>query len=149
MRNSITLIIILLWSLALGSCGSNVTEENLWGTWCSVTGREEVRLTCREDQSCVLEIHYPSVQGDSVLKVSGNYAVDFRKRPIPFTIKNIPRISHPLHSIIRFQNRDTLWLARFAPRWRLRPLTFAPNGFWRLRRCETEKVRQHAGENRK
>ena len=69
------------------------------------------------------QLEYDDPQG-SRIKLRGEYEVDFSKTPTPLSIRNIPSLQHPLHTIIQFDGADVLRIGRFAPRWRLRPIAF-------------------------
>ncbi len=75
------------------------------------------------DGECTLE--YENPQGEAV-SLTGDYEVDFSKTPVPLSIRNIPRLPHPLHTILRVEGPDSLRMGGLAPRWRLRPIAFEP-----------------------
>ena len=56
--------------------------------------------------------------------VSGEFSLDFSKKPILLSIKKIPQLDHPLYSIIEFVGQNSLNIAAFSPKWRLRPIAF-------------------------
>ena len=73
-------------------------------------------------------------EGDSEVVTKGRFEADFSKRPIPLTIRGIPELTHPLHTIIEFRGSDELRMAGFSPRWRLRPIAFDPSTSVNLKR---------------
>lgn len=99
-------------------------ENTLYGTWVGKKGDIEITAKFNKDSTC--EITYNSVDSN-VFKINGNIEVDFSKKPIPLTIIKIPQLSHNLHTIIQFKELDVMRMAKFAPRNRLRPITFNPD----------------------
>ena len=71
----------------------------------------------------VFRMEYRDSQGKPG-SLNGDYEADFTKTPIPLSIRNIPQLPHPLHTIIQYEGPDVLRVGRFAPRWRLRPIGF-------------------------
>ena len=61
---------------------------------------------------------------DSKKVLEGKFEIDFSKKPIPISIRNIPDINYPLHTILEFVDKDSIQLAMMSPRWRLRPISF-------------------------
>ncbi len=113
----------LISFLFLLSCTLNYDEKSLYGTWVAKDGEVEVLIIFYKDSTC--EIKYKSGNSDKT-KISGDYEIDISKNPIPLTIRNIPQLKHPLHTIIQFNNINEIIIAEFAPRWRLRPIAFNP-----------------------
>ena len=53
----------------------------------------------------------------------GYYKINFSKRPISLSINQIQEIDFSLHTIISIKE-DKILMAKFSPKWRLRPLAF-------------------------
>ena len=52
------------------------------------------------------------------------YELNILKRPIPLSIHNIAQLNHPLHTIIEFISDDSIRIAEFSPKLKLRPISF-------------------------
>lgn len=127
MRKSCRLIkAIFLTTVAasLLSCGDAYGPANLVGTWDGSSNElSSVVMIFAPDGRFQME--YVNAQ-DEAQKIEGTYEIDFMKSPIPLSIRNIPQLPHPLHSLIEFKSEKTIRIGAFAPRWRLRPISFDP-----------------------
>jgi len=72
----------------------------------------------------------------SVDIVNGNFIMDFSKNPIPISIRNIPQLNHPLHTIVEFMGDDSIRLGNFSPSWRVRNISFEQNRNFVLKRLK-------------
>ena len=117
-------ILALVFLACLPGCTANYGPESLLGTWQG----------SRNDLSSVTVTFFANGkinlvfigQGGDVSTVDGDYEVDFSKSPIPLSIRGISQLSHPLHTLIEFKDIDNFRMGEFAPRWRLRPISFDP-----------------------
>ena len=94
-------------------------DSDLCGIWVNYDKSNVFRFN--QDKTCT--ITYKLGESDTFL-ITGNYEVNFNKKPIPLTIRNIPQLNHPLHTIIKFRGENELFISEFAPRWRVRPISF-------------------------
>ncbi|MFQ5866085.1 MAG: hypothetical protein ACE5IW_12740 [bacterium] len=118
------IIIWLLFCLAIShvcGCAKMFNEQDLYGVWEGKNKQLEMAITFNENSTC--KIVYKEDSSEPVT-LTGKFEVDFSKTPIPLTIRNIPQLNHPLHTIIQFRELDVIRMAEFAPRWRLRPISF-------------------------
>jgi len=99
---------------------NSYNNESLYGSWQYKSDNEEILFTFNRDSTCELTF----IDGNSSQKISGKFEVDFSKSPFPLTIRNIPQLNHPLHTILQFKSFDEIRVATFSPRWRLRPISF-------------------------
>jgi hypothetical protein len=104
----------------LFACVNGLNEESLFGVWVGEKDGVEIVLTFSRDSTS--EIIFKD--GSNVTKLTGYFQVDFSKRPIPLTIRNIPNLNHPLHTIIQFEELDLIRISKFGPRLKLRPIGF-------------------------
>ena len=123
-------ILLFLFVLSCG-CVTSPKEELLFGVWEGTVGDSQIVFKINQDRTCEITI---SKADSSLIMIAGDFEVDFSKLPIPLTIRNIPQLNHPLHTIIKFNGRDELKVAEFSPRWRVRPVSFDPNLSINLRR---------------
>lgn len=108
----------------LFSCGEVYGPDDLVGTWDGSSHKlASVVVVFAPDGRFRME--YVNGQGET-RKLEGAYETDFFKSPIPLSIRNIPQLPHPLHSLIEFKSQNTIRIGGFAPRWRLRPVSFDP-----------------------
>jgi hypothetical protein len=106
------------------ACSPPYGPKDLIGTWEGSSKRmSSVVVAFGADGSWRLEYVDPQEETHSL---TGDFEVDFSKAPVPLTIRNIPELPHPLHTIIQFRGADSLLMGSFAPRWRLRPIAFDP-----------------------
>ena len=103
------------------ACTRNYSENDLHGMWVGENEKVRIAFSFNPDNTC--EFAYTK-KGQKLIKMTGVFEVNFAKKPIPLTIRNIPQLNHPLHTIIEFKESDALRMAEFAPRWRLRPIAF-------------------------
>jgi hypothetical protein len=95
------------------------SEEDLYGTWIGNKGEFHIVLSFSQDSSFEMKFN----QSDSIK----TFEVDFSKTPIPLSVRNIPSLQHPLHTIIQFKDPNTIIMGEFASRLKLRPITFNPD----------------------
>lgn len=106
------------------ACSPPYGPKDLIGTWEGASKElSSVVVSFGADGSWRLEYVDQQEEGHSL---TGDFEVDFSKAPVPLTIRNIPELPHPLHTIIQFKGADSLLMGSFAPRWRLRPISFDP-----------------------
>ena len=104
----------------LWGCAPASWSDALYGTWEGKIGERSVRLELATDGGCRLKL--PT--GESDVWYSGHCEMNLEKHPIPLTMRQISQLDHPLHTIIELAGPDTLHMAPFASRWRLRPIAF-------------------------
>ena len=118
-----------VWTLCalvggLLACSPPYGPKDLVGTWEGASKEmSAVVVNFGADGSWRFEYVDPQ---EEVHRLTGDFEVDFSKVPVPLTIRNIPQLPHPLHTIIQFRGADSLLMGSFAPRWRLRPISFDP-----------------------
>jgi hypothetical protein len=117
----IKLSVIITIICANLSCVENMDNENLLGEWEGEMYGRKLNLFFGDDNKC--EISYFNLEADSFEELHGVYKFDFSKTPISLSINKIHEINHPLFTIIRIKKNELL-LAKFAPKWRLRPISF-------------------------
>lgn len=106
------------------ACGSAYGPEDLIGTWDGASDEmSSVVVSFATDGGCRLE--YVDQQGE-IHRLAGDYETDFSKAPVPLTIRNIPQLPHPLHTVIQFRGPDSIRMGGFTSRRRLRPISFDP-----------------------
>ena len=104
------------------SFGEAPSRDNLFGVWEGEYNGKKYKFKFNNDNSFVLSLMDIPSSVTEILK--GEYEVDFSKRTIPLTLKSISKLNHPLYTIIEFLDKDTIRLADFAPRWKIRPISF-------------------------
>ncbi len=118
-----------VWALyallgVLLACSPPYGSKDLIGTWEGASKEmSSVVVSFGADGRWRLE--YVDQQ-EEVHILTGDFEVNFSKVPVPLTIRNIPQLPHPLHTIIQFRGADSLLMGSFSPRWRLRPISFDP-----------------------
>lgn len=115
-------ILIILCVYMIISGGKTPCPEDIIGVWRGEFQGKELLFKFESDQTCVLS--FRDIASDSVEILNGNFEIDLSKKPIPLSVRNIPQLNHPLHTIVEFTGCDSTRLAYFAPRWRLRPVSF-------------------------
>lgn len=115
---------ICILALTTVSCSEVYSTRDLVGTSEGSTA-EWLSVILRFDQDGTVFLQY--VDREEVIHtVTGRFEVDFSKTRVPLSIRNIPQLSHFLHTVIQFKGPGHLRIAGFAPRWRLRPISFDP-----------------------
>jgi hypothetical protein len=124
-KGTIFLLLFFFWtlwySLLLNSKVIN-SQNHLIGYWEGEYAGKELTFIFNEDSSCL--ITFFDMVSDSIIIISGNYNVIYKKHPMSLNIKNIAELTHPLYTIIHFLKNDSIKIAKFSPRWRTRPISF-------------------------
>jgi len=135
MYNKIKKIILFIFIL-LFMCKSHHVQTDIFGIWEGVYGNEKVAISFKRDSSCTIN-YYDSTT--HVLKVlNGIYHLDITKKNIPLSISGIDQLEYSLYTIIDFINNDSLILAYFSPKWRLRPISFNKDKILCLKRVSSK-----------
>ena len=113
-------LLIVSFSINL-TCGGKTGYEDIYGVWKGELQGKKIIIKFSSENKSVLSFN--NKESDIVEILHGNYEIDFSKRPIPLSINNIQEINHSLHTIIRINNNKIL-MAKFATKWRLRPISF-------------------------
>jgi hypothetical protein len=125
------LLVILLYLIVV-SCNNLITDTNLYGRWVGSYNDHELVLIIKNDNSCVLRFY--NEQSNNLETLNGTFELDYKKKPIPFSIRNIPQLNHQLHTIIEFIEDDSIKIAKFSSKWRLRPISFDAGNTINLKR---------------
>ena len=117
--------IFLASTIMVVSCGKVPTQKDIYGVWQGENFGKELIFKFNSDGTCVINIK--NRVSDSIEILNGNFAIDFSKKPIPLSIRNIPQLNYPLHTIVEFLGGDSIRLGNFSPRWRVRNISFQQN----------------------
>jgi hypothetical protein len=98
----------------------------------------ESSFVFKSDSTCVF--NFFDKQSNEFKTINGIYELDFSKKPIPLSIRKIPQLNNPLFTIIEFINVDSIRIAEFSPKWRLRPVSFENEKTISLFRITSEKI---------
>jgi len=109
--------------LSTGLSCSN-TDRDLIGTWQGQSSKMSA-VVFKFEENGTFSFRYDDPNG-ALHSLTGKYEADFSKSPVPLSLRDIPQLSHPLHTIIQFRGPDSLRIGDFARRWRLRPISFSP-----------------------
>ena len=127
MKRQICLLSIISWMFFSGmlmiiSCGKLFTLEDIYGVWKGEYFGEELIIQFSSDSKIILTFN--DIYSSSIDTINGNFSMDFSKKPIPLSIINIPQLNHGLYTIVEFVEVDSIKLGNFAPRGKLRTLSF-------------------------
>ena len=118
------------------ACDRPYEPKDLVGTWEGASEEmSSVVVSFAADGGFRLEY---ADQQEEVHSLTGDYEADFSKLPVPLSIRKIPQLPHPLHTIIQFREADSLRMSPCAHRWRLRPISFHPATQTFLERRQSE-----------
>ena len=126
--------LIIISVCTIISCGKIPYQENIYGVWKGEFQDKELLFTFESDQTCVLS--FMNKESGSVEILNGNFEIDLSKKPISLSVKNIPQLNHPLYTIVEFIGSESIRLASFSPRWRLRPISFNRSTSIKLERVQ-------------
>lgn len=107
-------------------------QKSIYGVWKGEHHGKELLFRFSSDRTCILS--FKDNTSGKIAILNGNFQLSFSKKPIPLTVSNIPQLDHPLHTIVKFIGDDSIRIAHFATRWRLRPISFSRDASMNLRR---------------
>ncbi len=108
--------------LVFTSCDRLNSGGDIKGSWKGSYLDHEVEFVFSKNNTCSFQ--YFDEQSNEFEKISGVYSIDYSKDPIPLSIQKIPQLSYQLHTIVEFVDKDSIRMAPFSPKWRLRPVSF-------------------------
>jgi hypothetical protein len=120
------------------SCNDVNTNANIHGNWKGIYNDHKLSFVFKSDNTCVF--NFFDKQSNAFITINGNYELDFSKKPIPLSIRKIPQMNNPLFTIIEFINVDSIRIAEFSTKWRLRPISFENGKTINLIRIQSEKL---------
>ncbi len=116
------MLLSICFVLLCVSCKKMTIQDNLHGVWEGNSNGKALTFKFASDQRCIFSIR--DDETGVVETVKGSYDIDFSKHPISLSVKSIPQLNYPLHTIIKFVGTDSISLAPFSPREKLRQITF-------------------------
>jgi len=128
------ILIVFLCTLMMFSCAKAPSQENIYGVWKGESQGVELIFKFFKDGTCVFSFKNNASNSTKIL--NGNFEIYLSKKPISLTVRNIPQLNHPLHTIVEFIEDDSIRLAYFATRWRLRPISFDHNISMNLKKAD-------------
>ena len=87
----------------------------------------------KKDKKC--NIYIIRTDGTS-LNFAGIYDLDTQKKPMPLSIRSITNLNHPLHTIIRYIDENTIDIMQFSSTQKLRPVIFSEENKIRLKKIK-------------
>ena len=134
LKSYFSFLVLIISLFFVFSCHKLITEADIRGMWKGSCNDQE--LTMIFDGGNMVVLKYLDKESNQPQKVSGSYELDFSKKPIPFSIQNIPQLNYQLHTIIEFVGKDSIRLSLFSTRWKLRPISFEPGRTINLKRTQ-------------
>lgn len=134
LNNSIKNIFFTLLSLFVVSCININSTTDIYGVWKGNYNNNELSFVLKKDNTCVLK--YFNTKTNKLEVVEGIFELDISKKPVPLSIRNISQLNYSLHTIIEFISDDSIRIAEFSPKWRLRPISFLPEKTIGLKRFQ-------------
>jgi len=134
----------ILISALFVNCSKINQNFNIYGEWAGSYNEQRITIVFKTDNSC--ELNYFDNTDNSIKIITGEFRMDFTKRPIPLTIAKIPQLTYTLNSIVEFSNDNTIKIAEFSPKWRLRPVTFTKVNTVVLKRSDSKFNTKNEGE---
>jgi hypothetical protein len=125
-------------SLLVVSCNNSNTDENIYGNWKGIYNDHEISFVFKSDSTCVF--NFFDQKSNKFITINGIYELDFSKKPIPLSIRKVPQLNNPLFTIIELINVDSIRIAEFSPKWRLRPISFENGKTINLIRINSENL---------
>jgi len=113
---SISLLVILFFAFKINN--TNIKKDNILGIWVGHYNNKEISILFEPNNKCIIN------QGLNKKNVNGIYNLDYNKEIIQLSIKNISELNHCLYTILKFKNKNTIEISRFATKWKLRPIEF-------------------------
>ena len=131
----ISTIIIFLFIPKLSF--SNQTLEGFWeestDSYMRRKDNNYLKIEFKKDKKC--NIYIIRTDGTS-LNFAGIYDLDTQKKPMPLSISSITNLNHPLHTIIRYIDENTIDIMQFSSTQRLRPVFFSEENKIRLKKIK-------------
>lgn len=138
--NLVILSLIVAFAFVITSYVEVLGEKDIYGAWRGECRGKELMFEFGSDKTCALS--FKDKTSGSTETINGNFEMQFSKKPVPLTIRNIPQLGRPLHTIVEFTGNKSIKIAPFADRWRLRPISFDPEASMNLRRDDAASVRK-------
>jgi hypothetical protein len=112
------LIFVLLTMSAASLKISSI--ESLNGQWLGMYKNSNIILEFKKNNTCSLEF-LDKASTDSI-RFNGDCSINKSKTPYSFIMTNIPEINTSLYSLIVPIKDNTIHIAEFSSRWKLRPI---------------------------
>ena len=132
----ISTIIIFLFIPKLSF--SNQTLEGFWeestDSYMRRKDNNYLKIEFKKDKKC--NIYIIRTDGTS-LNFAGIYDLDTQKKPMPLSIRRITNLNHPLHTIIRYIDENTIDIMQFSSTQKLRPVIFSEENKIRLKKIKS------------
>ena len=127
----------MLLPLWFFSCTETFNESDMLGTWTGLYKTNEIRIQFNQNGEflMIVEDHNTEVKNE----LNGLYKLDFSKKPNTLSLRKIKQINHPLHTILEFKSINQIRLGNFAPRWRIRDISFDRNSSFILTKVDKSK----------
>jgi len=131
----ISTIIIFLFIPKLSF--SNQTLEGFWeestDSYMRRKDNNYLKIEFKKDKKC--NIYIIRTDGTS-LNFAGIYDLDTQKKPMSLSIRSIANLNHPLHTIIRYIDENTIDIMQFSSTQKLRPVIFSEENKIRLKKIK-------------
>jgi hypothetical protein len=131
------LVVIAIITIVFVTKNNSGLNHKLRGTWQGNYNGHKVSFVFKDDNSCRLE--YFSRILNKYERINGKYFVQNSKYPIALSIQNIMELDYSLHTIFEYINSDSIVIAGFSPKWRLRPISFETDRTINLKRVRNVK----------
>ena len=115
-------VFLILQFLFTNSCNNSNTNIKIYGKWEGNYKEHELSIIFNSDSSCVMTFF--NEQSSNAETINGKFEIDYSKLPVSLSITNISELKYSLHTIIEFQDYNSIRMAEFSTKWRLRPISF-------------------------